>query len=65
MGSKGLLLSIVSHSIDFLTWKIAVMHWLEPKSYNKPFELLHSWDFGLGTNDLVTGTPFAKAGSLQ
>ena len=25
----------------FLLQKIAVMHWSEPKSYNKPFELLH------------------------
>ena len=30
----------------FLNWKIAVMHWSEPKSYNKPFVQLHSWDFG-------------------
>ena len=26
--------------------KIVVMHWSEPKSYNKQFVLLHSWDFG-------------------
>ena len=31
----------------FLNQEIAVMHWLEPKSYNKPFVLLHSQDFGL------------------
>ena len=37
---------IVSDSIVFSLRKIAVMHWSEPKSYNKPFELLHSWDFG-------------------
>ena len=30
----------------FLTQNIAVIHWSEPKSYNKPFELLHSQDFG-------------------
>ena len=30
----------------FLNQKIAVMHWSDPKSYNKPFVLLHSWDFG-------------------
>ena len=30
----------------FLTQKIAVMHWSEPKSYNKPFELLCSHNFG-------------------
>ena len=22
------------------------MYWSEPKSYNKPFELMHSWDLG-------------------
>ena len=26
--------------------KIAVKHWSEPRSYNEPFELLHSWDLG-------------------
>ena len=30
----------------FLTQNIAVMHWSEPKSYNKLFELLHSQYFG-------------------
>ena len=30
----------------FLTQKIAVMHWSEPKSYNKPFVLWHNWDLG-------------------
>ena len=45
--------------------KIAVMHWSELKPYNKPFVLLHSQDFGLGPNDLVMGTPFAKAACLQ
>ena len=30
----------------YLTQKITVMHWSEPKSYNKQFELLHSWDLG-------------------
>ena len=29
------------------THKIAVMHCLEPKSYNKPFELLHFLGFWL------------------
>ena len=29
-----------------LNQKIAVLHQSEPKSYNKPFVLLHSWDFG-------------------
>ena len=49
----------------FLTQKIAVMHWSEPKSYNKPFELLHSLDLALRANDPDIGTPFAKAGCLQ
>ena len=39
-------LFIVAHSIVFLLRKIAVMHWSEPKSYNKSFELLYSQDFG-------------------
>ena len=30
----------------FFNQKIAVMHWSEPKSYNNPFVLLHSQDFG-------------------
>ena len=30
----------------FLNQKIDVMYWPEPKSCNKPFELLLSWDFG-------------------
>ena len=30
----------------FLTKKTAIMHWSEPKFYNKLFLLLHSWDFG-------------------
>ena len=38
---------IVSHSIVFSLRQIAIMHWSEPKSYSKPFELLHSQDFGL------------------
>ena len=29
----------------FLNQKIVVMHWSEPKSYNKPFVLLYSHDF--------------------
>ena len=29
-----------------LSQKIAVMHWSEPNSYNKPIVLLHSEDFG-------------------
>ena len=37
---------IVSQSIVFSLRKIAFMHWSEPKSYNKPFELLCSLDFG-------------------
>ena len=49
----------------FLLRKIAVMNWSEPKSYNKPFELMHSWDSGLGANDPDIGTPLAKAGCLQ
>ena len=40
MGSNGYCLLTVSQS------KIAVMHWSEPKSYNKPFVLLHSREFG-------------------
>ena len=30
----------------FLNPKIVVILWSEPKSYNRPFVLLHSWDFG-------------------
>ena len=45
--------------------KIAVMHWSELKSYNKPFELLHSLDSGFGANDPDIVIPFAKAGCLQ
>ena len=30
----------------FLTQKIGIMHWSEPKSYKRQFELLHSWHFG-------------------
>ena len=31
----------------FLTQKIVVMHWSEPKSYNKLFELFHSCNFDI------------------
>ena len=55
----------IINPLIFLLQKIAVMHWSEPTSYNKSFELLCSWDFGLGANDLHIGTPFTKAGCLQ
>ena len=40
----------------FLTQKITVMHWSEPKSYNKPFELLCPRILALGASDLDIGT---------
>ena len=30
-----------------LNQQLAVIHWSEPKSYNKQFVLLHSKDFGI------------------
>ena len=49
----------------FLLQKIAIMHWFALKSYNRPFELLHSWDFGCRGQWLGYRTPFAKGGCLQ
>ena len=49
----------------FLIQKIAVMHWSEPKSSNRLFELLHSLDFGFRASNPDKGTSFAKAGCLQ
>ena len=44
-----------------LNQKIAVMHQSEPQSYNKPFLLLCSQDFGFTANDPVIESPFDKA----
>ena len=49
----------------FLNPKIAVRHWLDPKSYNELVCLLHSLDLALEANNLGIGTPFAKVGCLQ
>ena len=42
---KGYCCPLFLTPLIFLLIKIAVMHWSEPKSYNKPYELLHSSDF--------------------
>ena len=57
MESKGATACLV-----FLTQKLFILQWSEPKSYNKPFEILHSQNLDLEANDLVMGTPFGKAG---
>ena len=54
VGSKGYCLSIV-----FLNPKIAVMHWLDPKSHKEPFMVFPTY-WLLGPNDLVIGPPFDK-----